>query len=54
METQESTEAPFSVDVPDTLADLLFMEKDRRGFRRVGMGYARALPPHDLVRRGSR
>src|SRR4029077_20182472 len=25
---KKSTEAPFAVDVPDTLADLFFMEKD--------------------------
>lgn len=38
---KKSTEAPFSVDVPDTLADLFFMEKDSKKFPETGgWGYA--------------
>ena len=38
---KKSTEAPFVVDVPDTLADLFFMEKDSKRFPQSGgWGYA--------------
>jgi hypothetical protein len=38
---KKSTEAPFVVDVPDTLADLFFMEKDGKRFAKTGgWGYA--------------
>ena len=39
---KKSTEAPFVVDVPDTLADLFFMEKDSKRFPADagGWGYA--------------
>ena len=38
---KKSTEAPFSVNVPDTLADLFFMEKDSKRFPATGgWGYA--------------
>jgi hypothetical protein len=38
---KKSTEAPFSVNVPDTLADLFFMEKDSKRFPQTGgWGYA--------------
>ena len=38
---KKSTEAPFPVDVPDTLADLFFMEKDSKRFPETGgWGYA--------------
>jgi hypothetical protein len=38
---KKSTEAPFSVNVPDTLADLFFMEKDSKRFPDTGgWGYA--------------
>ena len=38
---KKSTDAPFVVDVPDTLADLFFMEKDSRRFPQTGgWGYA--------------
>jgi len=38
---KKSTEAPFVVDVPDTLADLFFMEKDSKRFPETGgWGYA--------------
>ena len=38
---KKSTEAPFVVDVPDTLADLFFMEKDSKRFAETGgWGYA--------------
>jgi len=38
---KKSTEAPFAVDVPDTLADLFFMEKDSKRFSNTGgWGYA--------------
>ena len=38
---KKSTEAPFVVDVPDTLADLFFMEKDSKRFPQTGgWGYA--------------
>jgi len=38
---KKSTEAPFVVDVPDTLADLFFMEKDSKRFSQTGgWGYA--------------
>jgi hypothetical protein len=33
---KKSTEAPFSVEVPDTLADLFFMEKDSKRFPETG------------------
>src|ERR1700724_2623509 len=33
---KKSTEAPFSVNVPDTLADLFFMEKDSKKFPQTG------------------
>jgi hypothetical protein len=38
---KKSTEAPFVVNVPDTLADLFFMEKDSKRFPQTGgWGYA--------------
>jgi hypothetical protein len=38
---KKSTEATFAVDVPDTLADLFFMEKDANRFPKSGgWGYA--------------
>jgi Cytochrome P460 len=38
---KKSTEAPFVVDVPDTLADLFMMEKDSKRFPQTGgWGYA--------------
>jgi hypothetical protein len=38
---KKSTEAPFVVDVPDTLADEFFMEKDSKRFADTGgWGYA--------------
>src|SRR5205085_1411687 len=38
---KKSTEAPFSVNVPDTLADLFFIEKDSKKFSSSGgWGYA--------------
>jgi hypothetical protein len=38
---KKSAEAPFVVDVPDTLADLFFMEKDSKRFAKTGgWGYA--------------
>lgn len=38
---KKSTEAPFAVEVPDTLADLFFMEKDSKRFPETGgWGYA--------------
>ena len=38
---KKSTEAPFAVNVPDTLADLFFMEKDSKRFPTTGgWGYA--------------
>ena len=38
---KKSTEAQFAVDVPDTLADLFFMEKDSKRFPETGgWGYA--------------
>jgi hypothetical protein len=38
---KKSTEAPFVVDVPATLADLFFMEKDSKRFPETGgWGYA--------------
>ena len=38
---KKSTEAPFVVDVPDTLADLFFMEKNTKRFPQTGgWGYA--------------
>jgi hypothetical protein len=38
---KKSTEAPFVVNVPDTLADLFFMEKDSKRFPATGgWGYA--------------
>jgi hypothetical protein len=38
---KKSTEAPFAVDVPDTLADIFFMEKDSKKFPATG-GWAYA------------
>src|SRR5438309_10908375 len=43
---KKSTEAPFSVDVPDTLADLFFMEKDSKKFPDTG-GWAYAQFDYD-------
>ena len=43
---KKSTEAPFSVDVPDTLADLFFMEKDSKKFPNTG-GWAYAQFDYD-------
>ena len=43
---KKSTEAPFSVDVPDTLADLFFMEKDSKKFPETG-GWAYAQFDYD-------
>ena len=38
---KKSTEAPFSVNVPDTLADVFLMEKDSKRFPNTGgWGYA--------------
>jgi hypothetical protein len=38
---KKSTEAPFSVNVPDTLADVFLMEKDSKRFPKTGgWGYA--------------
>ena len=38
---KKSTEAPFSVDVPDVLQDVFFIEKDNRRFPSTsGWGYA--------------
>jgi hypothetical protein len=38
---KKSTEAPFSVDVPDTFADLFMMERDSKRFPQTGgWGYA--------------
>jgi len=38
---KKSTEAPFVVDIPDTLADLFFMEKDSKRLAQTGgWGYA--------------
>src|SRR5215475_12089043 len=38
---KKSTEAPFAVNVPDTLADLFLMEKDSKRFPNTGgWGYA--------------
>jgi hypothetical protein len=38
---KKSTEAPFAVNVPDTLADLFFMVKDTKRFPQTGgWGYA--------------
>ncbi len=38
---KKSTEAPFPVNVPDTLADLFFIEKDSKKFADTGgWGYA--------------
>lgn len=38
---KKSTEAPFAVEVPDTLADLFLMEKDSKRFPATGgWGYA--------------
>ena len=38
---KKSTEAPFSVDVPDVLQDVFFIEKDNRRFPTTsGWGYA--------------
>jgi Cytochrome P460 len=38
---EKSSEAPFSVDVPDTLADPFLMEKDTKRFSQTGgWGYA--------------
>jgi hypothetical protein len=39
---KKSTEAPFSVNVPDTLQDLFFIEKDSKRFPKTsGWGYAK-------------
>ncbi|MGO9946151.1 MAG: cytochrome P460 family protein [Steroidobacteraceae bacterium] len=43
---KKSTEAPFAVDVPDTLADLFFMEKDSKKFPLTG-GWAYAQFDYD-------
>ena len=43
---KKSTEAPFVVDVPDTLADLFFMEKDSKKFPSTG-GWAYAQFDYD-------
>jgi hypothetical protein len=43
---KKSTEATFSVDVPDTLADLFFMEKDSKKFPDTG-GWAYAQFDYD-------
>ena len=43
---KKSTEAPFVVDVPDTLADLFFMEKDSKKFPDTG-GWAYAQFDYD-------
>src|SRR5207302_10919327 len=43
---KKSTEAPFSVEVPDTLADLFFMEKDSKKFPDTG-GWAYAQFDYD-------
>ena len=43
---KKSTEAPFVVDVPDTLADLFFMEKDSKKFPNTG-GWAYAQFDYD-------
>src|SRR5256884_1542194 len=43
---KKSTEAPFSVEVPDTLADLFFMEKDSKKFPGTG-GWAYAQFDYD-------
>jgi hypothetical protein len=45
---KKSTEAPFSVDVPDTLADLFFMEKDSKKFPDTG-GWAYAQFDYDAT-----
>jgi len=43
---KKSTEAPFIVEVPDTLADLFFMEKDSKRFAETG-GWAYAQFDYD-------
>jgi Cytochrome P460 len=43
---KKSTEATFAVDVPDTLADLFFMEKDSKKFPTTG-GWAYAQFDYD-------
>src|SRR5271163_4619774 len=43
---KKSTEAPFAVEVPDTLADLFFMEKDSKKFPDTG-GWAYAQFDYD-------
>src|SRR5277367_2843114 len=43
---KKSTEAPFVVDVPDTLADLFFMEKDSKKYPDTG-GWAYAQFDYD-------
>jgi Cytochrome P460 len=45
---KKSTEATFAVDVPDTLADLFFMEKDSKKFPATG-GWAYAQFDYDPV-----
>lgn len=45
---KKSTEAPFAVVVPDTLADLFFMEKDSKKFPDTG-GWAYAQFDYDPV-----
>jgi Cytochrome P460 len=43
---KKSTEAPFAVEVPDTLADLFFMEKDSKKYPDTG-GWAYAQFDYD-------
>ncbi len=43
---KKSTEAPFAVNVPDTLADVFFMEKDSKRFPGTG-GWGYAVFDHD-------
>jgi len=50
---KKSTEAPFSVEVPDTLADLFFMEKDSKKFPDTG-GWAYAQFDYDPASATSR
>jgi cytochrome P460 len=45
---KKSTEAPFVVEVPDTLADLFFMEKDSKKFPDTG-GWAYAQFDYDAA-----
>jgi hypothetical protein len=46
---KKSSEAPFVVDVPDTLADLFFMEKDSKRFPAGGGGWGYAQFDYDPV-----